>query len=67
MECGGCGICWQICPFDAISIKNGVAVSDPGKCDGCNMCVMACPVNAITLKNEDLYVKEARRIAGMTT
>ena len=36
------------------------------KCDGCNMCVMACPVNAITLKNEDVYVKEARRIAGLT-
>ncbi|MBW2144685.1 MAG: FAD-dependent oxidoreductase, partial [Deltaproteobacteria bacterium] len=65
MECGGCGICWQICPFDAIRIENGVAVSDPEKCDGCNMCVMACPVNAITLKNEGLYVREARRIAGL--
>jgi ferredoxin len=66
MECGGCEICWQICPFEAIRIENGVAVSDPEKCDGCNMCVMACPVNAITLKNEDMYVKEARRIAGLT-
>ncbi|MCP4680850.1 MAG: FAD-dependent oxidoreductase [Desulfobacterales bacterium] len=66
MECGGCRICWQVCPFDAISIENGVAVSDPEKCDGCNMCVMACPVNAITLKNENMYVQEARRIAGIS-
>ncbi len=65
MQCGGCGTCWQICPFDAIRMENGVAVSDPEKCDGCNMCVMACPVNAITLENEDLYVEEARRIAGI--
>jgi NADPH-dependent glutamate synthase beta subunit-like oxidoreductase/dihydroorotate dehydrogenase len=65
MECGGCGICWEICPFDAIRMENGVAVSDPDKCDGCNMCVMACPVGAPRLKNEEIYVKEARRIAGL--
>jgi Fe-S-cluster-containing hydrogenase component 2 len=65
MVCGGCEICWEICPFDAIHMENGVAVSDPDKCDGCNMCVMACPVHAPTLKNEEIYVKEARRIAGL--
>ncbi|NIR12793.1 MAG: 4Fe-4S dicluster domain-containing protein [Desulfobacterales bacterium] len=65
MVCGGCEICWEICPFDAIRMENGVAVSDPDKCDGCNMCVMACPVDAPTLKNEEIYVQEARRIAGL--
>ena len=54
MVCGGCEICWEICPFDAIRMENGVAVSDPDKCDGCNMCVMACPVDAPTLKNEEI-------------
>jgi NADPH-dependent glutamate synthase beta subunit-like oxidoreductase/dihydroorotate dehydrogenase len=65
MVCGGCEICWEICPFDAIRMENGVAVSDPDKCDGCNMCVMACPVDAPALKNEEIYVQEARRIAGL--
>jgi len=65
MVCGGCEICWEICPFDAIRMENGVAVSDPSKCDGCNMCVMACPVDAPRLRNEEIYVKDARRIAGL--
>lgn len=62
--CNGCKICWEVCPFDAIRMEDKLAVSDPKKCDGCAMCIMACPVHAIKLNNEDLYVKEARRIAA---
>lgn len=63
--CNGCEICAEICPFDAMHMKDKVAVSDKDKCDGCEMCVMACPVNAITLQNRDLLYREAMKAVGV--
>ncbi|MEG2857437.1 MAG: RnfABCDGE type electron transport complex subunit B [Clostridia bacterium] len=41
--CLGFGSCAKACAFDAISIKNGVAVVDGERCTGCLQCVSACP------------------------
>ena len=49
---GGCvalGNCVRVCPYGAISIVEGVAVTDESKCRGCGSCVSACPKNLITL------------------
>jgi MinD superfamily P-loop ATPase len=48
--CQGCGICEQICRFDAIQERNGVYVIDPIACDGCAACMYQCPENAIVMQ-----------------
>ena len=59
-KCQGCGICAQVCRFDAISPCHPVTPSpryrvtvspchhvDPIACDGCAACVYQCPEDAI--------------------
>ena len=47
--CIGLGACVAACPFDAISVENGVAVVDYARCRGCGVCVAACPKGIIEL------------------
>ncbi len=47
--CLGFGTCAAACPFDAISVQNGVAVVDRSKCRACSKCVSACPKHLIEL------------------
>ena len=48
--CDGCGICEQVCRFDAIqSTMDGYRV-DPIACDGCAACVYQCPKEAIHMQ-----------------
>ena len=47
--CMGYGTCVKECPFDAIEIKNGVAVVDKDKCKACKKCIAVCPKKLITL------------------
>lgn len=47
--CLGYGNCVRVCPFNAINIKNGVAVVDKAKCKACEKCVAACPKDLIEM------------------
>lgn len=47
--CIGLGSCVVKCAFDAISVKDGVAVVDREKCRGCGVCVAECPKKIIRL------------------
>jgi len=51
-SCLACSECVEICPMDAISIEDNIAVSDPDRCIGCGVCMPACSNNAITLQNK---------------
>lgn len=53
--CVGLGNCKVACPFDAISIKDGVAFVDYTRCKGCGICVSACPKHIIKLIPYDAY------------
>lgn len=47
--CLGLGTCERACPFDAISIIDGVAVVDKDKCTSCKKCVVSCPKTLISM------------------
>ena len=54
--CGGCGICAQVCRFDAVLPPAGSGQDDcsyridPIACDGCAACVYQCPSEAIHMQ-----------------
>ena len=60
--CLGLGSCVATCPFDAISLKKGVAVVDVEKCQACELCVAACPKNLIFMvpRREHSYQVKCR-------
>ncbi|MEA3479656.1 MAG: ATP-binding protein [Bacteroidota bacterium] len=51
-NCSACGICAEVCRFDAVSVKDDVYTVDPIACDGCAACVYQCPDEAISMKEE---------------
>ncbi len=64
-DCIGCELCVPYCTVGAISMQNGVAVSDQDKCVECGVCTrcMSCPVDAmIQLTVDQLpYPRNLRR------
>ncbi|MFW9901960.1 MAG: 4Fe-4S binding protein, partial [Candidatus Thorarchaeota archaeon] len=54
-QCVGCGNCIEVCPADAVKLKNKLAVIDTDWCIGCGVCVLKCPNDAIKIVlREDL-------------
>ncbi|MDZ7793114.1 MAG: 4Fe-4S binding protein [Spirochaetia bacterium] len=51
--CTGCGICVEHCRFDALSMKDGVAVVDSVACEGCGVCGLVCPTEAFSFRTSD--------------
>ncbi len=47
--CIGLGECAAVCPFDAITMKEGFPVIDPDRCVSCGTCVKTCPKKVIEL------------------
>lgn len=44
-RCTGCKSCVQVCPLKAITIKNGIAVTDNKNCTQCGVCLEYCLQN----------------------
>ncbi len=58
--CVGCGTCEAICPFDALSLEEGVMHVKEVVCKGCGSCGSACPSGAISMKHfkdEQIYAQ----------
>lgn len=45
--CIGCKKCEKVCPSEAISVKNNLAVIDYEKCTACGACAEACPTGCL--------------------
>ncbi|PLX18486.1 MAG: ferredoxin [Candidatus Muiribacterium halophilum] len=46
--CIGCRKCMQVCPADAISMKEKVAFINKAMCRKCGLCIEHCPVQALS-------------------
>ena len=53
-DCTQCGICADVCRFNAIPVIDGQYIVNPLSCEGCGYCARVCPTKAIT--NIDLRV-----------
>lgn len=51
-KCKGCGKCWEVCPDNAIKIKDGKVLIDFRYCKGCGICANECPLGAIKMEVE---------------
>ena len=54
--CLGFGSCPEVCPEQAIVIRDGVAVVNRNRCVGCGLCAKACPRGLISLVPESKTV-----------
>jgi electron transfer flavoprotein alpha subunit len=50
-KCSGCESCLASCPFDAIEMKDGLAMINE-YCQSCMACLETCPEGAIYEKEE---------------
>jgi heterodisulfide reductase subunit A len=51
--CSGCGICVEICPYEAreMDSRRGISMVHSLLCQGCGACIASCPNNACELRN----------------
>ncbi|MCK4288897.1 MAG: Fe-S cluster domain-containing protein [Bacteroidales bacterium] len=73
VACIGCSKCYNVCKFDAITMKNNLAYIDYEKCKLCRKCVEECPTGAIhelnfpPRKPKPEKVMEKQKIETVTT
>jgi uncharacterized Fe-S center protein len=51
--CTFCGVCAEVCPFEAIYLNNNKWRLSKRKCFGCGVCVENCKENAMTNEDKD--------------
>ncbi len=50
--CTSCGLCKELCRFNAIDYNDNFYKINEISCDGCGLCKIACPVAAIEMKEQ---------------
>ena len=64
-DCIGCEQCVAVCPTDAITMQEGVAVIAVEKCIGCGECVPICPTDAVSMTGGEEEAIPAREGAAI--
>jgi len=62
-KCMACGLCKDLCKFNAINVTDEVFTVDPIDCEGCGVCVDMCPEKAIDFPRKtcgEWYVSDTR-------
>lgn len=60
--CTGCGICQDVCRFNAVTIRD-VAEIDAFSCEGCGVCAHFCSTGAISMQENrcgEWYISQTR-------
>jgi len=57
-RCFGCAACIAMCPVDALTLIDRLAIVDEKKCTHCDYCIPACPVFALSI--EPTSTKQSR-------
>jgi MinD superfamily P-loop ATPase len=52
VRCEACGVCADLCRFDAIREHDGVYQIDPIACEGCGLCFHQCPAGAVHMEEQ---------------
>ncbi len=67
-KCVGCGVCWEVCPYKAISPDGkGLALVNEALCKGCGTCVASCRSSAPNLRgfsNQDVMAQISAMLVG---
>ena len=59
-KCIGCGVCQEVCNWEAIRVIDDKVEIAKDKCEGCGVCVCSCAQEALWLENAELIKKLAR-------
>lgn len=62
-DCTGCGVCAEVCRYDAIEQRGAVMRVRETGCEGCGVCVTACPAGAIDFPESEggeWFISETR-------
>jgi Fe-S-cluster-containing hydrogenase component 2 len=51
--CDQCGTCADVCPVEAIELKDGIYQINEEECIACHECVKACPHSVMVVKQEN--------------
>lgn len=66
--CTNCGMCYDVCRFDAISVVKEQHKIDFISCEGCHYCSRVCPTSAIEMvkqKAGDLFISDIKNGSKM--
>lgn len=61
--CIQCGLCKDVCRFDAVQVKDNKHQIIPINCEGCKYCALVCPTQAIEMMDSlagQVFVSESR-------
>ncbi|MCF0133128.1 MAG: glycyl-radical enzyme activating protein [Blautia sp.] len=66
-NCSGCGACMEICPQEAIQIRETMSekklpVTDRTKCNGCGACVSGCRWKARRMAGKTYQIEEVMKV-----
>ncbi|MBR4749547.1 MAG: 4Fe-4S binding protein [Abditibacteriota bacterium] len=48
-KCGGCGVCTEECPVQALEVVDGTVTVKEDECIDCGACTSVCPCEALSL------------------
>jgi len=52
--CNQCGLCEEVCRFDAVKFQNDSFMIDQLSCEGCGYCARVCPTAAIRMSENNV-------------